>query len=143
MIAENSDEATAILLELRELGIEILIDDFGTGYSSLGRLYSFPVSVLKIDRSFVQPMAIDNRNLEIIEIIIALAHKLGITAIAEGVETQEQVTLLKQLGCESVQGYFFSRPLPSAEAGALISQLTIDNGQLTMPGESNRVGELV
>lgn len=121
VIAENSDEATATLIQLRELGIEILIDDFGTGYSSLGRLSSFPVSVLKIDRSFVEPMTSDNRNLEIIEIIIALAHKLGMTAIAEGVETQEQVTLLSKLGCESVQGYFFSRPLPSSEAGALIS----------------------
>ncbi|BAT51715.1 diguanylate cyclase/phosphodiesterase with PAS/PAC and GAF sensor(s) [Nostoc sp. NIES-3756] len=121
VIAENGDEATATLLQLRELGIEILIDDFGTGYSSLGRLYSFPVSVLKIDRSFVNPMTSDNRNLEIIEIIIALAHKLGMTAIAEGVETQEQVTLLSKLGCESVQGYFFSRPLPSSEAGMLIS----------------------
>jgi diguanylate cyclase (GGDEF)-like protein/PAS domain S-box-containing protein len=121
VIAENDDEATATLLQMRELGIEILIDDFGTGYSSLGRLSSFPVSVLKIDRSFVNPMASDNRNLEIIEIIITLAHKLGMTAIAEGVETQEQVTLLTKLGCESVQGYFFSRPLPSSEAVALIS----------------------
>ncbi|HEY9799081.1 MAG TPA: EAL domain-containing protein [Leptolyngbyaceae cyanobacterium] len=121
VIVENADEATARLVKLRELGIEILIDDFGTGYSSLGRLYSFPVSVLKIDRSFVNPLASDRRNQEIIEIIVTLANKLGMSAIAEGVETQEQVTILSKLGCKSVQGYFFSHPLPSLEAGALIA----------------------
>ncbi|MBD2502070.1 EAL domain-containing protein [Anabaena azotica FACHB-119] len=130
VIVENADEATATLLKLRELGIEILIDDFGTGYSSLGRLYSFPVNVLKIDRSFVNPLASDRRNQEIIEIIVTLANKLGMSAIAEGVETQEQVTILSKLGCKSVQGYFFSHPLPSLEAAALIaasSQLTVDS----------------
>jgi EAL domain-containing protein (putative c-di-GMP-specific phosphodiesterase class I) len=121
VIVENGDEATAILLQLRELGIEISIDDFGTGYSSLGRLYSFPISVLKIDRSFVNPMTADNRNLDIIDIIVALAHKLGMTVIAEGVETQEQVPILKNLHCESAQGYFFSSPLHSSEAVALIA----------------------
>ncbi|MBD2242221.1 bifunctional diguanylate cyclase/phosphodiesterase [Nostoc sp. FACHB-888] len=121
VIVENGDEATAILLQLRELGIEISLDDFGTGYSSLGRLYSFPISVLKIDRSFVNPMTTDNRNLEIIDIIVALAHKLGMTVIAEGVETQEQVPILKNLHCESAQGYFFSSPLHSSGAVALIA----------------------
>lgn len=121
VIVENGDEAIAILHELRKLGIDISIDDFGTGYSSLGRLSSFPISVLKIDRSFVQPMTTDRRNLDIIEIIVTLADKLGVSAIAEGVETQEQLAILKDLNCESVQGYFFSKPLPSSEAVALIA----------------------
>jgi diguanylate cyclase (GGDEF)-like protein/PAS domain S-box-containing protein len=121
IIVENGEEAIAILLELRELGIEISIDDFGTGYSSLGRLYTFPISVLKIDRSFVNPMTTNNRNLDIIEIIVALAAKLGMTAIAEGVETQEQLAILRNLKCQSVQGYFFSKPLHSSQALALIA----------------------
>ncbi|HEY9804528.1 MAG TPA: EAL domain-containing protein [Leptolyngbyaceae cyanobacterium] len=121
VIVENGDEAIAILLKLRELGIEILIDDFGTGYSSLGRLSSFPISVLKIDRSFVDPMTTNKRNLDIIEVIVALADKLGMSAIAEGVETPEQLAILKSLHCQSVQGYFFSKPLHSSQAAALIA----------------------
>ncbi|QIR35364.1 EAL domain-containing protein [Tolypothrix sp. PCC 7910] len=121
VIVENGDEAVAILSKLRDLGIEILIDDFGTGYSSLGRLYSFPISELKIDRSFVNPMTTNKRNLDIIEIIVALADKLGMSAIAEGVETQEQLAILRKLRCESVQGYFFSQPLDSSKAAALIA----------------------
>ncbi|BAY32386.1 diguanylate cyclase/phosphodiesterase with PAS/PAC sensor(s) [Nostoc carneum NIES-2107] len=121
VIVENGDEAIAILSKLRELGIEISIDDFGTGYSSLGRLYSFPISMLKIDRSFVDPMTTNKRNLDIIEIIVALADKLGMSAIAEGVETQEQLAILRNLHCGSVQGYFFSQPLDSSEAAALIA----------------------
>ncbi|WP_414546147.1 putative bifunctional diguanylate cyclase/phosphodiesterase [Nostoc sp. CCY0012] len=121
VIAQNDDEAVAILLQLRQLGVEISIDDFGTGYSSLGRLYHFPISVLKIDRSFVHPITTDNRNLDIIEIIIALANKLGLSAIAEGVETPQQLAILKNLNCQSVQGYFFSEPLSSSQATALIS----------------------
>nr|WP_277883295.1 EAL domain-containing protein [Nostoc flagelliforme] len=121
VIVENGDEAIAVLLQLQELGIEISIDDFGTGYSSLGRLYSFPISVLKIDRSFINPMTTDKRNLDIIEIIVTLAHKLGMKAVAEGVETQQQLAILKDLNCEFVQGYFFSKPLPSSDAVALIA----------------------
>ncbi|HEY9802838.1 MAG TPA: EAL domain-containing protein [Leptolyngbyaceae cyanobacterium] len=121
VIVENGDEAIAILLKLRELGVEISIDDFGTGYSSLGRLYSFPISVLKIDRSFVNPMTTDNRNLDIIEIIVTLADKLGIRAIAEGVERPEQLAILRKLNCQSVQGYFFSEPLDSSHTAALIT----------------------
>ncbi|MBU7582901.1 MAG: PAS domain S-box protein [Nostoc sp. TH1S01] len=121
VIVENGDEAVAILLQLRQLGIEISIDDFGTGYSSLGRLSSFPISVLKIDRSFIDPMTIDHRNLSIIEIIVTLAEKLGMSAIAEGVETQQQLAILKNLNCESVQGFFFSQPLHSLDAEVLLA----------------------
>lgn len=119
-IMENGDEANTALSQLRAMGIKLSIDDFGTGYSSLGRLYSFPINILKIDRSFVSPMDANNKNLEIIEIIVTLADKLGMDVTAEGVETQEQLALLRKLNCEYGQGYFFSRPLDSSAAEALI-----------------------
>ncbi|MBW4453691.1 MAG: EAL domain-containing protein [Nostoc indistinguendum CM1-VF10] len=120
VIVENGDKATAVLLQLQEMGIELSIDDFGTGYSSLGRLYNFPISVLKIDRSFISLIASNSKNLEIIEIIITLAHKLGMDVLAEGVETKEQLALLRKLNCEYAQGNFFSIPLNSSVAEALI-----------------------
>ncbi|MGJ5633080.1 bifunctional diguanylate cyclase/phosphodiesterase [Nostoc sp. CALU 1950] len=119
-ILENGDEANAALSELRKMGIELSIDDFGTGYSSLGRLHNFPISVLKIDRSFVSPIDGNGKNLEIIETIITLAHKLGMDVTAEGVETKEQLAFLRNLNCECGQGYFFSRPLDNAAAVELI-----------------------
>ncbi|MEH1870434.1 putative bifunctional diguanylate cyclase/phosphodiesterase [Nostoc sp.] len=119
VIVENGDKATAAILQLREMGIDLSIDDFGTGYCSLGRLYKFPISVLKIDRSFISLMS-TNSNLEIIEIIITLAHKLGVDVLAEGVETKEQLALLRKLNCEYAQGNFFSVPLNSSAAEALI-----------------------
>jgi diguanylate cyclase (GGDEF)-like protein/PAS domain S-box-containing protein len=118
-IIENGDEANTAS-QLRAMGIKLSIDDFGTGYSSLSRLYSFPINMLKIDRSFVSPMDANNKNLEIIEIIVTLADKLGMDVTAEGVETQEQLALLRKLNCEYGQGYFFSRPLDSSAAEALI-----------------------
>ncbi|MHC5936307.1 sensor domain-containing protein [Nostoc sp.] len=120
VIVENGDKATATLLQLREMGIELSIDDFGTGYSSLGRLYNFPISVLKIDRSFISSIGASSMNLEITEIIVTLAHKLGVNVLAEGVETKEQLALLRKLSCEYGQGYFFSVPLNSSAAEALI-----------------------
>ncbi|MEH1924092.1 sensor domain-containing protein [Nostoc sp.] len=122
VIVENGDKATAVILQLREMGIELSIDDFGTGYSSLGRLYNFPISVLKIDRSFISPMSANSKNLEIIEIIVTLAHKLGVDVLAEGVETKEQLALLRKLNCEYGQGHFFSLPLNNSAAEALIMQ---------------------
>ncbi|MEH2433872.1 MAG: EAL domain-containing protein [Nostoc sp.] len=120
VIVENSDKATAALLQLREMGIELSIDDFGTGYSSLSHLYNFPISVLKIDRSFISLMSANRKNLEIIEVIITFAHKLGVDVLAEGVETKEQLALLRKLNCKYAQGHFFSVPLNSSAAEALI-----------------------
>jgi diguanylate cyclase (GGDEF)-like protein/PAS domain S-box-containing protein len=120
VIMENSDETTTTLLQLRALGVEISIDDFGTGHSSLGRLYSFPINLLKIDKSFVSPVDTSSRNLEIMEIIVTLAHKLGVNVTAEGVETKEQLAFARKLNCEYAQGYLFSQPLNSSDATALI-----------------------
>lgn len=119
VIMENENVAIATS-QLRSLGIQLSIDDFGTGYSSLSRLHSFPISALKIDRSFVSSMVTYSGNLEITETIITLAHKLGVDVTAEGVETAEQLALLRGLKCELGQGDFFSPPLNSEAAFALI-----------------------
>ncbi|MBW4679033.1 MAG: EAL domain-containing protein [Microcoleus vaginatus WJT46-NPBG5] len=110
-IMENVESASAMLWKLRKLGIQLYMDDFGTGYSSLSYLRRFPIDTLKIDRSFVKQMMVDDESLEIVRTIVLLAKNLGMNAIAEGVETQEQLTQLKALQCEFGQGYFFSKPL--------------------------------
>ncbi|MDZ8053507.1 MAG: EAL domain-containing protein [Aulosira sp. ZfuVER01] len=120
VIMENGDDGNTALLQLREMGIKLSIDDFGTGYSSLSRLHSFPISILKIDRSFVSPIDSSTRNLGIIETIVTLAHNLGMDVTAEGVETKEQLAYLRNLNCEYGQGYLFSPPLDSSAATALI-----------------------
>ena len=117
---ENGETVIDTLRQLRSLGIELAIDDFGTGYSSLGRLNHFPINTLKIDRSFVSKMGIESGNLEIVEMLIMLAQKLGVEVIAEGVETAEQLAQLRALKCQYGQGYFFSHPLDNKTAEALI-----------------------
>ena len=120
VIVENAQLATTMLLQLTALGIQLAIDDFGTGYSSLGRLHSFPINVLKIDRSFISDQGTDVGNLEIVETIITLAHSLCVDVTAEGVETPDQLARLRELNCEYGQGYFFSKPLNSEATEALI-----------------------
>ncbi|MBE9104780.1 EAL domain-containing protein [Nostoc cf. edaphicum LEGE 07299] len=120
VIMENNDKAIIRLKQLRNLGIKLAIDDFGTGYSSLGRLHHFPINQLKIDRSFVNGSIFDDGNLDIVQTIITLAHKLGVDVTAEGIETEEQVAMLRKLKCEYGQGYLFSHPLDSSQATALI-----------------------
>jgi len=120
IIMENNESATAKLWQLRDLGIQLVIDDFGTGYSSLSRLHRFPIDMLKIDRSFVSKLGRNGTNFEIIETIVTLARKLGVDVTAEGVETAEQLSQLRELNCEYGQGYFFSKPLDSKSVEALI-----------------------
>jgi len=121
VVMENAEEATAMIRRLRDLGVELYIDDFGTGYSSLSYLHRFPVSMLKIDRSFIKRMSGRGEDSEIVRTIVALAHSLRMGLIAEGVETEEQVGHLKALKCEYAQGYYFSRPLDAESAGELIT----------------------
>ncbi len=120
VIIEQTESTTAILLQLRALGIQLYIDDFGTGYSSLSRLHRFPIDCLKIDRSFVSRMESDSENFEIVRTIVTLAHNLGMDVTAEGVETVEQLAQLKSLGCECGQGYLFSKPVDSKGVEAMI-----------------------
>jgi EAL domain-containing protein (putative c-di-GMP-specific phosphodiesterase class I) len=107
---KDAERSVTVLRELKSIGVHLSIDDFGTGYSSLSRLQTFPVDAVKIDRAFVSKMCSDNENREIVRIIIMLAHNLGLSAVAEGVETAEQVQELRGLNCDFAQGYFFSRP---------------------------------
>jgi len=107
----DAEKSAGMLSGLKALGVGLDIDDFGTGYSSLSRLQSFRVDTLKIDRIFVSRMDSDRETLEIVRVIVMLAHSLGLKVVAEGVETQAQVDLLRGLGCERAQGYLFSKPV--------------------------------
>ena len=112
---ENADEILDVIERLRKKGFEIEMDDFGTGYSSLSMLSSMPVDVLKMDSSFVSNIEENQKDLHLVEMILGIANDLQVPVIAEGVETETQYKLLKEMGCELVQGYYFSRPLPAVD----------------------------
>jgi diguanylate cyclase (GGDEF)-like protein/PAS domain S-box-containing protein len=120
VLMEDFESAAALLFELRKLGVRLSIDDFGTGYSSLTYLHRFPIDTLKIDRSFVIRM--DKDNTEIVRTILSLAENLGMDVVAEGVETQEQMALLRDLNCQNGQGYFFAKPMSVDEAYRVIAE---------------------
>jgi diguanylate cyclase (GGDEF)-like protein len=120
VVMENAEATVSKLKSLRALGVRLSIDDFGTGYSSLSYLHRFPVTTLKIDRSFVSKMHDRSENVEIARTITTLAHNLGMEVVAEGVETDEQAAQLRALTCEYGQGYLFSKPLNKEDALALI-----------------------
>jgi diguanylate cyclase (GGDEF)-like protein len=117
----QTGETMAKLHALSDMGVRLAIDDFGTGYSSLNYLKRFPVNKLKIDQSFVRDIFVDRDDAAIVDAIIRLAQALGLTTLAEGVETAEQLAALVKAGCTHCQGYFFSRPLPAAEADRLFA----------------------
>ncbi len=122
VIMENVETIIPILQTLRELGVEIAVDDFGTGYSSLAYIARLPIHDLKIDRSFVAGMTESQDNLAIVKAVISLAHSLRLNVVAEGVETEEQAALLLELGCDEMQGYLFSPPVPPDKVPVLLSQ---------------------
>jgi EAL domain-containing protein (putative c-di-GMP-specific phosphodiesterase class I) len=113
MIMEDVKQSIASLQAIRAMGVSIAIDDFGTGFSSLGYLSKLPVDTLKIDRSFVIDMTASPQGLALVSTIITLAHSLKLKVVAEGVETEEQSRLLRLLNCNEMQGYLFSKPVPS------------------------------
>jgi len=119
-IMHQPDEAIVLLNSLREMGVGIAIDDFGTGHSSLSYLKQLPIQKLKIDRSFVHDIPTDPDDMAITSAIVALGHRLQMTIIAEGVETEEQLSFLINEGCEEAQGYLFSMPLPAEELSACL-----------------------
>ncbi|VAW43824.1 diguanylate cyclase/phosphodiesterase (GGDEF & EAL domains) with PAS/PAC sensor(s) [hydrothermal vent metagenome] len=114
-VMEDVEGALQTMKRFRENHLKLAIDDFGTGYSSLGYLKQFPMSTLKIDRSFVMDLTTDSDDAAIVEVVILLAEKLGLEVVAEGVETSDQLEFLREQGCQYVQGYLLSRPLPAKE----------------------------
>ncbi len=119
-IMKNADQNAVILRKLKDMGVSLAIDDFGTGYSSLAYLKHFPISRLKIDRSFVRDITTNSDDAAIAEIIIAMAQTLKLSVIAEGVETRAQMELLSFNNCVEMQGYLFSRPVPAAQFSELL-----------------------
>jgi diguanylate cyclase (GGDEF)-like protein len=120
VLVDDIDESTRKLQILRRAGVEVSVDDFGTGYSSLNYLARLPVDTLKIDRSFVSSMQEAGYPRNIVAMIVSLAHTLGLKVIAEGVEENGQMQLLRELGCDQIQGYLFSRPLPADKIEPLL-----------------------
>jgi EAL domain-containing protein (putative c-di-GMP-specific phosphodiesterase class I) len=113
-LVDNRPQTGRTLRQLHDAGIGLALDDFGTGFSSLAYLKRFPIDVLKIDRTFTDGLGLDDNDTAIVKATIALAHSLGIRVVAEGVETEAQLTLLHELGCDTAQGYLLGRPVPAA-----------------------------
>lgn len=122
VLMQNVEATDKTLRALREMDVELSLDDFGTGYSSLSYLKRFPIDVLKIDRSFVRDIPGDADDAAIASAIISMAHTLGIAVVAEGVESREQLEFLRERGCDQVQGYYFSHPLPANLLNQLLSE---------------------
>ncbi len=122
VLVEESAGATATLEALSELGVRLVLDDFGTGYSSLAYLNRFPFDALKIDRSFVEGLGVEQERTAIVEAVIGMAHALSLDAIAEGVENEAQLSELRRLGCDYAQGHLFSRPLAAPKVTSLLRE---------------------
>src|SRR5690606_4101377 len=114
-LIENSEAIKVLLDQIKQRQINISLDDFGTGYSSLSYLADFPIDILKIDRSFISKIG-ENKQLAIVSAMIAMGKAMGMTVVAEGIETEQQLQYLQDLECDIAQGYFFSKPLPQEEA---------------------------
>ena len=129
---ENADQLIELINRLRKKGFEIEMDDFGSGYSSLNMLSSMPIDVLKMDMKFVRNIEHSERDFRLVQLVLDIARYLRVPVVAEGVETQAQMEMLRQAGCELVQGYYFSRPLPAEEFEKLIErEIKIDRGNQT------------
>ena len=122
IMIEHVERNSRLLNELKELGISIALDDFGKGYSSLSYLKNFPADILKIDKAFIDHLVEDKRDTAIVESLVELAHKLDIKVVAEGVERKNQLGCLKELGCDFVQGYYYSKPISVSEFENFIAQ---------------------
>jgi len=128
----NSVQSQQLLSQLRQLGVELAIDDFGTGYSSLAYLRSFPVSVLKIDRSFVRDMLVSEGHASIVKAVVQMAHSLNMTVTAEGIETEPQQRALEALGCDTGQGYKLGRPMPAQALAQAVRGMRTAGGDLVV-----------
>jgi EAL domain-containing protein (putative c-di-GMP-specific phosphodiesterase class I) len=122
VLLQDNETTLATLHKLRDFGVRISMDDFGTGYSSLSYLRSFPFDKIKIDRSFIHELATRDDSMAIVRAVTGLGQSLGISTTAEGVETSEQLALLRSEGCTEVQGYLFSQPRPAADVEKMLSK---------------------
>ena len=122
VMAENPKKTAAILGDLKKMGMSISVDDFGTGYSSLLYLKNFPINSIKIDRFFVKDILNSRQDTAIVNAIIVMAKSLKMTTIAEGIETREQFRILREMGCDIGQGYFFSPPIPEDALAKLLQE---------------------
>ena len=129
MVMDNPVKAGRAMLDLKKLGVSLSLDDFGTGYSSLNYLRRFPVDCLKIDRSFIRDVVDDPSGASVVTSVISIAHNLGMAAVAEGVENEDQLRFLASCGCDTYQGYFFSKPIPAEEFVALLQRETLPAGE--------------
>jgi diguanylate cyclase len=136
-LADSPRQVMQALEQVRDLGVRIAIDDFGVGYSSMAALGHLPAHVLKIDRSFIEHSATRDDAASVVEAIISMARALGKSTIAEGVEDERQLAVLKSLGCDVGQGYFFSRPLPGADIPAFVFQRAAVQGSVTDPASTD------
>jgi EAL domain-containing protein (putative c-di-GMP-specific phosphodiesterase class I) len=117
---EDPDRAMGVLDRMKQTGASLAVDDFGTGYSSLAYLKRFPLDTVKIDRSFVRDLETDENDAAIAQAIVNLGHTLGLRVIAEGVETEGQLARLRDLGCDAIQGHYFSPAVPAEEFEAML-----------------------
>ena len=136
MLMDDVARSRALMAELKRLGVTLSIDDFGTGYSSLSYLKSFPLDELKIDQSFVVDLPGVSADVAIVRTIVDLGHRLGMSVLAEGVETEQQLACLKSLGCDQYQGYFFSKALPCDQFRALLANQNSRHGGVVSPTSS-------
>jgi len=127
VIMDDIQASSTLLKEFKQMGVHISMDDFGTGYSSLSLLKRLPLDTLKIDQSFVRDITTDADDSAIVHAVISLAHSLRLRVIAEGVETSEQLEFLRDRGCDEVQGYLYSRPLPVAEIEKWLREFNLDS----------------
>ena len=121
MLMANPERATELLNELADLGVRIAVDDFGVGHASLTYLTNLPVSILKIDRSFISRMGMSDRDTAVVAALVDLSDRLGMVSVAEGIEDESTLSQLTSLGCDEVQGFLLARPVPADEIDGLVA----------------------
>ena len=127
ILMENPDAAAQILRDLKSRNIRLYLDDFGTGYSSLSYVHNFPFDTIKIDRSFISKLTTGDEHVGMVKTIIAVARNFNMDILAEGVETKEQLLILEELGCYTIQGYYFSKPVTVLEAEKMLTDSLLYN----------------